>query len=148
MNLKKVNHINELRKLGLPLNRMLIVGSGTLALFGIRSNKDIDLWVTNDVFKKMSRHKDLVPVRKNGRLFYETKNGHIEASNSMPCTKESLEKYLKRAIIVDGIYFKSVNDLINWKKCMGRSKDLNDIKMLEKYSKKDVIENYLERLNG
>jgi len=143
MNLKNVNHINELKKLELPLNRMLIVWSGTLALFGIRSNKDIDLWVANDVFKKMSKHKDFVPVRKHGRLFYETKNGYIEATNSMLCTKEPIEKYLKRAIIIDGFHFKSVTDIINWKKCMGRSKDLNDIKQLEKFSKKDVVENYL-----
>jgi hypothetical protein len=146
MNLKNVNHINQLRRLGLPLNKMLIVGSGTMALLGIKKNDDLDLWVADDVFKMMARNKKLNPVKKHGRIFYETKDGAIEASNSMPCTKGKVEQYLKRAIVIYGFHFKSIDDVIGWKKCMGRPKDKLHIKMIEEYKKNNVVENYLNIL--
>ena len=146
MNLKNVNHINKMRRLGLPLNKMLIVGSGTMALLGIKENSDLDLWVTPDVFKKMKTNTKLKPVMKHGRLFYETPDGDIEASNIMPCTNGRITDYLKRAIIVYGFHFKSLNDVIAWKKCMGRSKDKRHIKMLEKYKKNRVVEYHLNAL--
>ncbi len=146
MNLKKVNHINKLRRLGLPLNKMLIVGSGTMALIGVKKNDDLDLWVTNDVFKMMAKNKKLNPVKKHGRLFYETLDGVIEASNKMPCVKGKIENYLKRAIMLYGFHFKSVDDVIAWKKCMGRPKDIQHIRLLEKYKKSKVVEYYLNTL--
>jgi len=143
MNLKNVKHIYQLRNLGYPLNKILIVGSGIMALFGLKKNDDLDLWVTDDVYKKMSKDKNLVPVKKHGRIFYETKDGNIEAMNTLPCTKGRVEEYLKRAIIFYGYHFKSVDDLIAWKKCMGRPKDKAHIKILEKYKKSKVVEHYL-----
>jgi len=146
MNLKNVNHINQMRRLRLPSNKVLIIGSGTLALLGLKRNDDLDLWVTDDLFKTLDKYKDLVPVKKFGRLFYKTKDGNIEMSNTIPCTKGGIKDYLKRAIIVYGIHFKSVDDVIAWKKCMGRPKDLKHIKMLEKFKKNNVVENYLKVL--
>ena len=146
MNLKNVSHINKLRRLGLPLNKVLIVGSGTMALLGIKKNDDLDLWVTEDVFRSMKNNKKLKPVMQHGRLFYETADGAIESSNSMPCTKGRVEDYLKRAIIVYGFHFKTVEDVITWKKCMGRPKDKVHVKMLEKYKKNRVVEYHLNVL--
>ena len=147
MNLKNVNHINQMRRLGLPLNQVLIVGSGTMALLGLKKNDDLDLWVTESVFRSMKNNKKLKPVMKHGRLFYETSDGNIESSNKMPCTKGKVEDYLKRAIIVYGFHFKSVDDLIAWKRCMGRSKDMKHVKMLENHKKNKMIENHLNALN-
>ena len=147
MNLKNVNHINQLRRLGLPLNQVLIVGSGTMALLGLKKNDDLDLWVTESVFRSMKNNKKLKPVMKHGRLFYETSDGLIEASNTFPCTKGTIRDYLKRAIIVYGFHFKSVDDLIAWKRCMGRPKDLKHVKMLENHKKNKMIENHLKTLD-
>jgi len=146
MNLKNVKHLDQLRRLRLPMNKVLIVGSGTLALFGLKKNDDLDLWVTEDLFRLMKSDKNLKPVMKHGRLFYETKDGNIEASNKMACTKGRVEEYLKRSILVYGIHFKSLNDLLDWKKCMGRPKDKEHIKLIEKYKKSEVVENYLNVL--
>ena len=146
MNLKNVNHINSLRSLRLPSNKILIVGSGTLALLGLKPNDDLDVWVTNDVYNSLKNNKKLHPVQQHGRLFYNTKDNSIEISNEMPCTKGRVEDYLKRAIVIYGFHFKSVDDVIAWKKCMGRPKDLQHIKLLEKYKKNSVAENYLNAL--
>ena len=147
MNLKNVKYINDLRRLNLPLHKVLIVGSGTLALLGIKGNDDLDLWVSEDLFRRLKNHRQLRPVMKHGRLFYETKDGSIEMSNTFPCTKGRIEEYLKRAIVIYGVHFKSVDDLIAWKKCMNRPKDRQHIRMIEKYKKNNVVENYLNILN-
>jgi hypothetical protein len=146
MNLKNVNHINKLRRLNIPLNKALIIGSGTLALLGLKPNDDLDLWVTKDAYNGMKNNKKLHPVKQHGRVFYVNEDQSVEASDSMPCTKGRVEDYLKRAIVIYGFHFKSVDDVIAWKKCMGRPKDLDHIKLLEKYKKNDVTENYLTAL--
>jgi hypothetical protein len=146
MNLKNVKYFIELRRLRLPLNKILIVGSGTMALLGLKENNDIDLWVAEDVFEAMKTDPNFKPIMKEGRLFYESKSGNIEASNTMPCTKGGVEVYIKRAILIYGFHFMSVNDLIYWKKCMRRPKDLVDLKKLLEYKRSGVVENYLQTL--
>jgi len=146
VNLKHVNHINNLRRLGLPLNKVLIVGSGTLALLGLKLNDDLDLWVTKGVYNGLKNNKKLHPIKQHGRIFYKTEDGAIEISDELPCTKGRVEDYLKRAIVIYGFHFKSVDDVIAWKKCMGRPKDIEHINLLKKHKKSQVVENYLDIL--
>jgi hypothetical protein len=146
MKLKNVKHLDELRRLRLPMNDILLVGSTTMSLLGLKENDDIDIWSTNKAFKLMANDKNLIPVKKNGRLFYESKSGNIEISNKMPCTKGPVENYLKRSILIYGIHFQSVDDLIDWKKCMGRPKDKEHLKLLYQYKKNKVTESYLDLL--
>jgi len=142
MNIKNVKHINKLKKLGYPLNEMLIVGSGTMALYGLKENNDIDLWVTKSVYNKML--KDFRFTR-NGKIL-ETKDSLIEASDRFVCVKDKVEDHLKRAKIVDGFHFQSLQDVLEWKQCMKRPKDINDIKTIENYMKKNLVEMYLRQL--
>jgi len=146
MNLKNVKHIDQLRRLGYPLNRMLIVGSGTMALLGIKENDDIDIWTDEFVYKKVSQDKRFVSKKVGNDTVFETKDGNIEIGKSLPCTKGSVKNYLKRAIIIYGVHFKSVDDVIAWKKCMGRPKDRQHLKLLYQYKKNKVNENYLDIL--
>jgi len=148
MNLKNVNHIQQLRRLGYPLNKMLIIGSGTMALLGLKKNDDIDIWTTKDVHKRMANDRKLVRTVKHGDVIYETKDENIEIGSNLPCTKGRLENYLKRAIVVNGFYFKSIDDVLAWKRCMGRPKDKEHIRMIEKYKKNNVVEMYLLELDA
>ena len=146
MNINNVNYANKLKTLRVDLGGLLVVGSGILALLELKSNDDLDLWATEKVFKSLKTNKLWKPIMKHGRLFYEADNGNIEVSNTFPCTKGRVEDYLKRAIKVSGINFKSIDDVIAWKKCMGRPKDFEHIKLLEKYKRKNMIEIYLKSL--
>ena len=146
MNLKNVNYFMKLRQLRLPLNQCLIVGSGTMALLGIKKNNDLDVWVTDAVYNMMKNDRNLIPVEKEGRIFYETKDGNFEASNEMPCTKGPVQMYLKRAMVFYGLHFQALDDVIAWKKCMNRPKDRKDLELINKYKKNKVNENYLDIL--
>lgn len=142
-NIKNVKYLDKLKSLGYPLNEMLIVGSGTMALYGLKENTDLDLWVTKRVYDKLLKDRRFSP---NGKML-ETKDKLIEADHRFICVKQPVEYYLKKATIINGFHFMSLESVLEWKKCMGRPKDKEHIKMIEKYMKTNIVENYLEQIN-
>lgn len=142
MNIKNVKHIDKLKKLGYPLNEMLIVGSGTMALYGLKENTDIDLWVTKKVYDRMLQDSRFTP---NGKML-ETKDGSIEADYRFICVKQTVEEYLFRAKVVNGFHFQTLHDVLDWKKCMNRPKDHEHIKIIEDYLYNNIVENYLKQI--
>jgi hypothetical protein len=86
-------------------------------------------------------------LHKDARGMLKTKNDEIECHFLLPCSHGSIEENLKRAVVVDGVHFMSLKDVIAWKKCIGRPKDYEHIKMIEKYIRKNnVVENYLQSI--
>jgi hypothetical protein len=114
-----------------------------MALTGLKKNDDIDVWATPDIFRKMKNDKNLNAVQKHGRLFYESPDGIVEISDRFPCTKGGINGYLKRATVVQGIHFMSLEDLRAWKQCMGRPKDKVAIRKIDRILKHPVAENLI-----
>jgi TATA-box binding protein (TBP) (component of TFIID and TFIIIB) len=75
MNLKNVKYLNRFRRLPYPKNEMLIVGSGTMALLGLKKNNDIDIWASENVLRKVARNKNFIAKKSklDGSILYETK---------------------------------------------------------------------------
>lgn len=147
MNLKNVQHLNKFRRMKYPKNEMLIVGSGVLALLGLKKNKDLDIWTTPRIIKQLSKDKNFIQKKSplDGTTIYECKEGVIEITSTLPPFK-NLKEHLKRALIVYGIYFQSPKDVLKWKKNMNRPKDKADIKALESYLSGNLAEYYLNSL--
>jgi len=147
MNLKNVAHINKARRLKYPKNEMLVVGSGTLALLGLKKNKDLDFWATKNVTRQLSYDKNFIQKRSklDGNIMYESKDGTIEIGDSLPPFK-NVKDHLKRAIVIYGIHFQSPEDVLAWKRYMNRPKDQPDIRALENYLKNKVIESHMKTL--
>jgi len=122
--------LEKFRKLNLPDKKYAIYGSGPLAVREIRKAKDLDIVVSNDLYEKL-KEKYLTDPKKWRRI----KIGEIEIYPSWawePKIKE-LEKIIKRAELIEGLRFVRLDDLIKWKKKMGRSKDLKDINLVKEY---------------
>jgi len=147
MNLKNVKHIDKFRRLKYPKNDMLIVGSGTLALLGLKKNKDLDVWTTPRVMSQLSKDKNFIQTKSklDKSIMIESKDGTLEFGSTLPPFK-NLKQHLKRAIIVYGIHFQSPKDVLKWKKYMNRPKDKIDIIALEKYLSGNLAEYYLNTL--
>jgi len=145
MNIKNVQHLQNLKTLPYPRSKMLIIGSGTLALLGLRKNKDIDIWVTEDLFQKVSQNNlfNKTVGKISGDVSYTTKDGKIEIFDRLSPLKDKVEEHLKRSIVVQGFYFQSPEDVLNWKKAANRTKDIHDIKLLQNYLRQKVVERYL-----
>ncbi len=147
MTLNNVKHLNKFRRLKYSKNEMLIIGSGVLALLGLRKNKDLDIWATENIISKISKDENFIAKasRLDRSVIYESKDGLIEICETLPPFK-NLKEHLKRAIILYGIHFQSPKDVLEWKKHMNRSKDKMDIKALEHYLSGSLAEFYLNNL--
>ena len=121
------NFLNQLKKLKIPLTQYAIFGSGPMAARNIRDCRDLDIVVTDSQFKKLLAD------------YPETKPGNIRFGNGIEIwsEKESLlnnpGRVIARADTIDGFRYISLDDLLIWKKKMGRPKDLKDIELINKY---------------
>jgi len=147
MNLKNVKHLNKFRRLKYPKNEMLIVGSGVLALLGLKENKDLDVWTTPRIMKQLLKDEKFVHTKSqlDRSVMVESKDGTLEFGTTLPPFK-NLKEHLRRALIVYGIHFQSPKDVLEWKKYMNRPKDKVDIIALEKYLSGDLAEYFLNSL--
>lgn len=118
--------LKELKGLGLPDGEYTVYGSGPMAVRSIKPTKDLDVVVTEKLYKKLLK---AYPGGKGGCI----KIGDIEIFSVVSALIDNPEKVIKRAELIDGVRFIRLNDLIVWKRKMARPKDFEHIKMIENY---------------
>lgn len=133
--------IKELTKLALPKGGYAVFGSGILDVLGIRQANDIDLIVTKNFFNELKQSNDWkLKEYKDGYEGLEHKNKNIEVfyRAKMPhCNRDNIEKMINRAKAIDGINFVLLDDVLQWKKSIRRTKDLEDIINIKKYQEEN-----------
>lgn len=134
-----MNIIEEVKKLNFPLGQYVIVGSGPMAIRGLREARDIDIVATVELFEKCkSTGWQIMPwtyPEKVGQIYLKQDNVElyldVNCGNFNPTTAELIE----RAEIIEGIPFTTLKDMINFKRAYNKEKHLQDIKITEKYLK-------------
>jgi hypothetical protein len=137
--LKKVKYLFEIKELNIPLDKILIAGSATLSLYGIRENKDLDLSISKSLFQiheKDKRFKHGVADSGSKILSYK----HIDVHNNNWPFKESVEEELKNCLVVNEYHFYSLYRLLEWKEIVNRPKDQEDIKLINEFLRKNKME--------
>lgn len=132
---KTLELLSKLDKFSLPKDEYVITGSGPLSIRGIRLMSDIDMGVAKDLWDKLSKKHQIIEeggVRKirladNIELFFDNSFG--EPMSGAPTITEQV----KKSEVIDGYPFQSLNHLKWFKQNSGREKDLDDIKLLQKY---------------
>ena len=133
----------NLKKLNLPADQFVVVGSGALSIKGIRDSKDLDVIVTNSLWSRMIK-KYKVGINSFGVENLELEND-IEILNPTQSIFGNskvvpITEIFEKADIFDGIKFLNLDHLKKIKKELGREKDLKDIKLIDDYlSKKTVV---------
>ena len=133
-NINQVVSIEQLKEIDVPPNRILIDGSGVMALYGIRQNKDLDIaiplsdWsrILNDFPGKYevayrSFIKVMVLVYKNVEIHYNDWDG------------SRTEDTLERTEVIGGYHWHSLDTIYKWKKLANREKDIKDVQLIEKF---------------
>ncbi len=136
-----MNIVEEVKSLNLPFGEYVIVGSGPMAVRNMRNYKDIDVLVTKDLYQRLSTTNGWKIIILPGLLGDRevAKNGECEAGIDLwfGDYKPDTETLIKNAEIIQGIPFLPLEELIKFKKAMGRPKDLADIKLIEQYLSKN-----------
>jgi hypothetical protein len=135
----RVDIFKEVKKLNFPAESYVIVGSGHLIALGLKEGRDIDIVVTEALFEKCKEEG-----WEEIKWTYPEKIGHIylrkgivelyldvNCNNFKPTTKE----LIKRAKIINGVPFASLDDLLKLKReyVKKKPKHKKDIQLIEKH---------------
>lgn len=132
---KNQSKFDELRKFNFNPADFLITGSGALGIRNLREIDDIDLVASLELWESLKSKYNI--INENGiqkivlvenliEVFYE---GSYAFDGS-----PSVAERFKKAEIIDGLPFESLEHVIYFKSRMGREKDLNDIELLARAS--------------
>ena len=123
--------VEMVKSLGLNINDYVVIGGGVLEVLDLRQTVDVDLVVSKSVYGKF---KDLgwkEYIQDDGKKILSKRGYKI----MMHYMRRDLRRLTKYSFIKNGVRFMGINDLIESKERLGRSKDLEDIDLLNKYLK-------------
>lgn len=128
-------------KLRLPALQFVIIGSGNLAMRGIRPTEDLDLFVTPAIYAVL-KQKYGGEVHQYGQTYLEFFVDGIQvdahAEWKMPGYQPQFKKYLQQPEVIDGLPFMPLKDLYDWKAATRRDKDVADLKLIKDYWSKQA----------
>ena len=129
----------EIHKLNFPPKTYIVVGSGSLAVLGIKDLHDIDLVVLPELFEKCKAAGwEQIPwtyQEKLGQVFLRKNFVELYLDVNSGEVAPTFAELVSRAFEVNGVLFISLNDVLKFKKAYGKMnpKHLVDIVSIEKY---------------
>jgi hypothetical protein len=131
-----------LKEYHLPAGQYAIIGSGPLGIRNLREIGDIDIIVSlelRDHLIKMYGAVDTGQVKKivfpddNIEAFWEGSFYSYPADPNMP----TMAHMIAHAEIIKGLPFQCLRDVLYFKRRMTRPKDLEDVRLIEEWQKKN-----------
>jgi hypothetical protein len=122
--------IERVRALSLPTDQFVVIGSGLLDAYGLRTANDIDLAVTPELFAQLEATGRYEKGMKYDGPYLSYNDLEIWLGWGKGHDFASLKP---AAVTVEGIMFVNPQFLIERKRERGTEKDVNDIRLLEGY---------------
>lgn len=129
----------RVKELGLPLDQMIIIGSGILDQLGIRQSADIDVAAGRAVLEEIARSDGWVEkLDKNQRQYLVKHDGSAEIWDGWEIDGRIVEydELLGYAVEYDGVKFVNLDFLRRWKNWRGREKDIQDVRLIDEWRAK------------
>lgn len=128
--------ISKLIALNLPKEDYAVFGSGPMFAHGIKDlGSDVDLIARGKAWEKACQIGDTKKAALSNNKVVILFEGDIEIFNGWAPGEWNVDKLIDEAEIIDGIRFVSLENVVRWKKLMGREKDLTHIQMINDYKK-------------
>ena len=128
---------NKVKALDLPLDQIIVIGSGILDQLGIRPASDIDLAASSDLMKKLSEESGdwLKKFDDNQRFYFVKDDGSAEVWDGWDFDGQtvSYDDLLDYAVEYDGVRFVDLEFLRKWKSWRGREKDVRDVELIDEW---------------
>lgn len=115
----------------LPLDQLVVIGSGVLDALELRAARDIDLVVTPGLFAALKQSGDYQYSIRHGEEVLEKDDQEIWLSWGGATPNYS--KLFAGGVTVGGVRFAHPEFVLGWKRHNNRVKDAADIQMLENY---------------
>lgn len=129
----------EIKKLKFPLGSYVVVGSGHIIALGLKEGHDVDIVVTKELFEKC-KNKGWKQVSwtypdKLGHIYLRKGKVELYLDVNRGDINPTTEELIQRAVIIDGVPFASLEDVLKFKKEYSKvnPKHLKDIKLIEKH---------------
>lgn len=129
----------RVKELGLPLDQIIIIGSGILDQLGIRWSTDIDVAAGQAVLEKIARSDGWAKkIDKNQRQYLVKHDGSAEIWDGWEIDGRVVEynELLDYAVEYDGVKFVNLDFLRRWKNWRGREKDIQDMRLIDEWREK------------
>ena len=128
---------DKVKALNLPLDQIIVIGSGILDQLGIRPASDIDLAASSDLMKKLSEESDDWSKKfgYNQRFYFVKDDGSAEVWDGWDFDGQtvSYDDLLDYAVEYDGVRFVDLEFLRKWKSWRGREKDVRDVELIDEW---------------
>ena len=118
----------RVRASGLPMDQLVVIGSGLLDQLGLRTSSDIDLAIHPTLFETLKRTGEYDVRKKYDTECLERDDYEIWTDWGADAPFETLRS---EGQTIDGVRFVSTALLIERKRERGLEKDIRDIALLE-----------------
>lgn len=126
--------IQDLLSLDLPTEDYAIFGSGPMFAHGIKDlGHDIDILARGSAWEKAITLNKPKLSKLGFDQVVELFEGKIEIFDGWAPGEWDTDKLIDTADVIEGIRFISLENVVKWKKIIGREKDFEHIKMIENY---------------
>ena len=129
--------VDKVKALNLPLDQIIVIGSGILDQLGIRPASDIDLAASSDLMKNLSEESGdwLKKFDDNQRFYFVKDDGSAEVWDGWEFDGQvvSYDDLLDYVVEYDGVRFVNLEFLSRWKKWRSREKDVQDVKLIDEW---------------
>lgn len=136
---------DRVRDTGLPLDKIIIVGSGILDTLGMRRADDVDIVATADVCAQVKEETHYRPKDVPGDVIYEDVARRVAVSLAWAVHPDGKNAYyddlLPYTTEIDGVRYVSLDYLLAWKRWKDREKDQADIALIEEYFRAQKVDN-------
>lgn len=128
---------DKVKALNLPLDQIIVIGSGILDQLEIRPAVDIDLAVSSDLMKKLSEESSdwIKKFDDNQRFYFIKDDGSAEVWDGWEFDGQvvSYDGLLDYVVEYDGVRFVNLEFLSRWKKWRSLEKDTQDVKLIDEW---------------
>lgn len=117
---------SRVKKFDLPLGQYAVFGSGLLDVWGIRKAADLDIVVLPKLYEEL-KNKGWEERQANGFVMLVRDDANITTVQDKPTDGEYCPdriQLVKEAVIVNGIPFVKVEEVLACKQDYGRAKDI------------------------
>jgi hypothetical protein len=123
--------IKQLLAIGLPPEDFVVFGSGPMLARGIKESRDLDVLARGAAWTKASAG-GTSEAAGGGR---KAVIGDIEIFNDWGPGEWHVDELIDGADVIEGIRFATLENVLKWKRLVGRPKDREHISLIEAYLK-------------